>query len=96
MESRIYAAEAADNTERKFGSAQVYFPCVIEEATGEKRVAFFTADDLTDAINRGYSNPEDAIPVMDAFQRGERGALLVGCTVVAFAVAVGYAFGVLL
>lgn len=96
MESCIYAAEAVDNTERKFGSAQVYFPAMVEEVTGERRMAFFTADEVTDAINRGYANPEDAAPLIDAYERSERGAVLVGCTVAAFAGLVGYLLGALL
>ena len=59
MKSKIVLQEEVMNKDRKFGSSLVYFPCHIEDKSGNITNALFTQDQISDAIERGLSNPED-------------------------------------
>lgn len=67
MRSFIDLSDAVENTERRFGSAQGYYPVTI--VTGWRRTpALFTAAQVSEAIERAKVNPED-IPRVSLLRR---------------------------
>lgn len=60
MRSRIYAQDRVDNTERKFGSAQAYYPAVLHtEGVAGDIPMLFTGQQIDEAMERAAKNPED-------------------------------------
>jgi hypothetical protein len=59
--SQILMSEGVENTERKFGSANRYYPAYVNRA-GRWEPALFTRGELLDAIDRATVNPEDVPP----------------------------------
>ena len=51
--------DGAPNKQRKFGSANFYYPCLVEDFNGHVRPALFTQEQLADALQRAKANPED-------------------------------------
>lgn len=68
IRSQIIMGEAVENTDRRFGSAQRYYPAYIRRA-GQWEPAFFSYDQLNDAILRAKNNPEDVAPRSSIFTR---------------------------
>lgn len=58
MKSQIHARERVENTARKFGSAQDYYPAMVH-LPNVSRPALFTEEQIMDAIERARQNPED-------------------------------------
>lgn len=59
VHSVIYRDELTGNKERRFGSAQEYFPVRILDVSGREERAMFTFAELSKAITRAKNNPED-------------------------------------
>lgn len=55
----MFLDESVDNRERKFGSADEYFPVRVITMEGQVINALFTQDQLATAIQRALRNPED-------------------------------------
>jgi len=68
IESVVKADELVSNKDRKFGSADEYFPCFLEK-DGEKIPMLFTHSDIQVAVERAQKNPED-ISTNDADEGG--------------------------
>lgn len=58
-DSTIKLSEKVDNTERKFGEAQEYFPVEIILEDGTETWAMFTKSDIENAMVRASKNKED-------------------------------------
>lgn len=58
MKSNISIKDAVPNKDRKFGSAQVYYPTLVHLEYRTHR-ALFTESQIMDAIARAEKNPED-------------------------------------
>ena len=59
MESKIMMDEAVDNKDRRFGSTNTYFPCMVKNQDGTTSNALFTIDQIITAVARANMNPED-------------------------------------
>ena len=59
MKSKIYLDEVVDNTERRFGSAQEYFPIMVHDTKGYAVAAMFTENEILKAVERAKKNAED-------------------------------------
>ena len=59
MKSKIYAEEQTENKERKFGSANSYYPCYLITIDGYSQPCLFTDAEIAKAMERGNKNPED-------------------------------------
>jgi len=68
IQSRILLSEAVDNTERKFGSANRYYPVYVRVA-GQWQPALFTRAQLDEARTRAIDNPEDMPPRAGTWSR---------------------------
>lgn len=68
IRSQILMPEAVENTARRFGSAQRYYPAYIRRA-GKWEPAAFTYNELHSAIERAAKNPEDIPPRSDWLRR---------------------------
>ena len=55
----IDAGNPVVNSNRKFGSAQLYFRGNVLTGRGDVLPALFTSDQMRDAIDRAAVNPED-------------------------------------
>lgn len=58
VDSIIKAEEKVNNKDRKFGSANEYFPCFLE-LDGKKIPMLFTDNEIQVAVDRAKINPED-------------------------------------
>lgn len=58
VDSTLKAAEMVPNKDRKFGSANEYFPCFFEK-DGKKIPMLFTEHEVVTAMERAKKNPED-------------------------------------
>ena len=56
---KIYLSEKVDNTERKFGAANEYFPVKIQDSDGYVTWAMFTETEIKKATERAMKNKED-------------------------------------
>jgi len=78
MESEIKCKEIVVNKDAKFGSALFYYPCVVENETGERAGALFTEAELNNALERAERNPEDIeeqVTMWDHFFKGKNATL---------------------
>ncbi|MBZ0088218.1 MAG: hypothetical protein K8F33_08995 [Thermomonas sp.] len=57
------------NTQRKFGAASHYHPCIVIDEAGQRHAALFTDDAVRDARVRARLQPEDAPDVRRWWQR---------------------------
>lgn len=57
--SIIYLSEKIPNTKRIGNESVAYYQAFVVTNQGEKRLAFFTTHDVTEAIRRASKNPED-------------------------------------
>jgi hypothetical protein len=60
----IDLGKAIKNTERKFGSVDVYYFSPVKLATGETVYALFTEREVTTAVKRAEGNLEDIAPLL--------------------------------
>jgi len=66
MDSKILLKEAVHNSERRFGSTNIYYPVKVITANGDEVNALFTEDQIDIAAERATRNPED-IPEDQSF-----------------------------
>lgn len=62
IKSTLIMNEMVENTERKFGSNEAYFPCYVETPEDVLVAALFTEDQIRIAIQRAERNTEDISP----------------------------------
>jgi hypothetical protein len=72
VDSRIVLSEQIDNTERRFGSNEIYYPAFMSKTEDrEGGVALlFTENELRIAAERAEKNPEDIKQLVEAGAEG--------------------------
>jgi hypothetical protein len=68
IRSRIIMSEAVENTARRFGASDRYYPVYVRRG-GEWVPALFTYHELTVAVERATVNPEDIPPRSHLWRR---------------------------
>lgn len=68
MKSKLYMSEKVENQDRKFGATTKYYPAWVVDVFGYRRRALFTRDQVTSAMARAATNPED-FPALTRWER---------------------------
>ncbi len=59
MKSKIFLDEEMPNTDRRFGSALSYIPCMVVDRDGNETPGMLTRGIIKDIKKRAARNPED-------------------------------------